>query len=160
MVKGGLTLLALLLASPVAAAPELLTSTNPQSIANLLKAEGLPAELGADPEGNPQIITGLSGHRVNIWFYDCEQARDCHSVQFQLGMLMDNQLSTAQVNAFNQNSRFATLSLDEDNDPILRHDLWMPPPGIAKAAFVESLRAFGTGIELLWAMVSKAENAP
>lgn len=148
MAKAGLIGLALLLAAPATAHPadtELLTAADPARIADAVRAYGRPATLATDEAGDPSIATGFGGIAGRIWFYDCnDMGRNCVGLQFQIGIGTTAKLTLQQVNAFNRGRRFATLSLDEEGDPILTHDLSMAPPGISAASFADTLQLFDT----------------
>jgi hypothetical protein len=159
-----LILAALLLAGPGAAQPipdsTLLTAADPARIAEAVRGYGRPAELEIDEAGDPTIATGFGGIRGRIWFYDCnEQGKACVGLQFQIGIGTERKLSLAQVNAFNRGRRFATLSLDQEGDPILSHDLSMAPPGISAASFRDTLQLFDTQATELRKMVETVERS-
>jgi len=156
--------LALLAAAPAAAQnvpdSDMLTAADPARIAEVVRAYGRPAELETDEAGEPTIATGFGGVRGRIWFYDCDAAgRNCVGMQFQIGIGTNAKLTLAQVNAFNRGRRFATLSLDEEGDPILSHDLSMARPGISAAAFRDTLQLFDTQAGELRKLVEEVERA-
>jgi hypothetical protein len=164
MAKTGLIALALLLATPAAAQdiPDttMLTAAEPERIAQAIRFYGRPAQLETDEAGEPTIATGFGGIRARIWFYDCTEAgKDCVGLQFQLGIGTVRKLTLQQVNAFNRGRRFATLSLDEEGDPILTHDLSMARPGISAASFRDTLQLFDTQATELRQMVEELERA-
>lgn len=163
MAKAGLIALTLLLATPASAqdVPDdrMLTAADPAAIAQAVRFYGRPAQLETDEAGEPTIATGFGGIRGRIWFYDCNEAgRNCVGLQFQIGIGTVRKLSLAQVNDFNRNRRFATLSLDDEGDPILSHDLSMAPPGISAASFRDTLQLFDTQAAGLRKMVEDLER--
>lgn len=162
MAKAGMTLLALLVAAPAAAQPtenELFTAADPARIAEAVSAYGRPATLETDAAGEPSIATGFGGIRGRIWFYDCDpEGRNCVGLQFQIGIGTTAKPTLAQVNEFNRGRRFATLSLDEEGDPILTHDLSMAPPGISAASFRDTLQLFDTQAGELRQMVEALQR--
>jgi hypothetical protein len=154
----------LLLAAPTAAQDipddRLLTAADPAAIAQAVRFYGRPAALETDEAGDPSIATGFGGIRGRIWFYDCNEAgRNCVGLQFQIGIGTVRKLTLAQVNDFNRNRRFATLSLDDEGDPILTHDLSMAPPGISAASFRDTLQLFDTQATELRKRVEDLERA-
>lgn len=163
MAKAGLIALALLAAAPataqIVADSEMLTAAEPARIAEAVRFYGRPAALETDEAGEPTIATGFGGIKARIWFYDCDaKGQNCVGLQFQLGIGTERKLSLAQVNAFNRGRRFATLSLDEEGDPILTHDLSMARPGISAAAFRDTLQLFDTQATELRKMVEDLER--
>lgn len=164
MAKTGLIALALMAAAPAAAQivtdSEMLTAAEPARIAEAVRFYGRPAALETDEAGEPTIATGFGGVRARIWFYDCDEAgKNCVGLQFQLGIGTVRKLTLAQVNAFNRGRRFATLSLDEEGDPILTHDLSMARPGISAASFRDTLQLFDTQAGELRKLVEDLERA-
>jgi hypothetical protein len=141
------------------AAGAMLTAAEPEQIVEAVRLYGRPAELETDAAGEPSIATGFGGIRGRIWFYDCApKGTDCVGLQFQIGIGTERKLTLAQVNDFNRGRRFATLSLDEEGDPILTHDLSMARPGISAAAFRDTLQLFDTQAGELRKMVEALER--
>jgi hypothetical protein len=164
MGKAGLILFALMAAASAQAAwiPDsaLLTAAQPAKIADLVRQMGRPALLERDEAGDPTIATGFAGYPARIWFFDCEaDGSDCLGIRLQVGIGTVHKLTLAQVNGFNQEKRFATLSLDEEGDPILAHDISMVKPGISAAAFSDAFRVFDEQALALVEMVKMAEKA-
>lgn len=163
MAKTGLIALALLISGPaVAQAPAddvMLSAADPAGIAKAVRAYGRQAELETDEAGDPTIATDFGGIDGRIWFYECNAAgKACVGLQFQIGIGTERKLTLQQVNAFNRGRRFATLSLDEEGDPILVHDLSMAPPGISAAIFRDTLQLFDTQARELRQMVEALER--
>lgn len=163
MAKTGLIALTLLIAAPAFAqdVPDdrMLTAADPAAIAQAVRFYGRPAALETDEAGEPSIDTGFGGIRGRIWFYDCDaRGRNCVGLQFQIGIGTSRKLTLQQVNAFNHGRRFATLSLDDQGDPILAHDLSMAPPGISAAAFRDTMQLFDTQAGELRKMVEDLER--
>ncbi len=142
----------LLLATPLTAQPLVvqplqdsrpLLASDPARIAAYMKQIGYRAELTVDETGDPRILTGFAGVPASVWFNDCsESGDDCDSVRLQVGLITDRKLSLARVNAFNSQWRFATLSLDEDQDPLLNEDIWLSSPGMPAELFARNIRQF------------------
>jgi hypothetical protein len=162
--KEGLILVALLVAGPAGAQQlvdsAMLTAAEPERIVEAVRHYGRPAELETDAAGEPSIATGFGGIRGRIWFYDCApRGRDCVGLQFQIGIGTTRKLTLAQVNDFNRGRRFATLSLDDEGDPILTHDLSLAQPGISAASFRDTLQLFDTQAGELRQMVEALERS-
>lgn len=61
----------------------LVCASDPQSVVQALQAEGYKAALGKSSQtGNPKIESAASGYNYTIYFYECEQGRQCGSLQF------------------------------------------------------------------------------
>jgi len=90
-------------------------------VVSLLQEAGYRAKLSTDKDGDPKIETRMSGVNVFVTFYDCKQGR-CGSLQFEVGLDLDEGSSLATVNAFNKEYRYARASLDDEMDPFLAFD--------------------------------------
>ncbi len=159
-----LALAAALAALPVAAAPiadgTLLRADDPAQVADYLRQIGYRPDLTTDQTGDPRIVIGFAGMQGSIWFNDCdEQGRQCESIRMQVGLLTDHKLSLQQVNEFNASWRFATLSLDEESDPLLNHDLWLAKPGIPAGVVGRTVQQFEAVAATLRDMVNAHEAA-
>lgn len=119
-----------------------LKASEPEGIARYLRYLGYRAILEKDPNGDPVIETGMGGFKVMLWFYDCTDGRDCQRLQLQLGVAMEKKLDLETVNAWNRRKRFQTLHLDEENDPILSHDMSTVAPGMPAAQFRDVVELF------------------
>lgn len=155
-------LLWLAAASPLAAqtipntAP--LRASDPAAIAAYLQQIGYRVELTTDQTGDPRIVTGFAGLPASLWFNDCNDGTACESVRLQVGLLTDRKLSLAQVNQFNNLWRFGTLSLDEDEDPLLNEDIWLNGPGMPAGLFGQNVRQFEALVKELRDMVNTHEG--
>ena len=90
-------------------------------VAKLLQDEGYRAKLSKDGEGDPLIESSMGGLTVYVYFYDCEADR-CGSLQFAVGMDMDDGLKHEAINDFNRQYRYARAYLDDEMDPFLQYD--------------------------------------
>ena len=158
-----IALLLLLTGTPAAAQPiadtSPLVASDPARIAAYLQQIGYRPELTTDQTGDPRIIIGFAGVPGSLWFNDCSEAGDdCESIRIQVGLLTDRKLTTAQVNDFNNRWRFATLSLDEDQDPLLNEDIWLNGPGMPAALFGQNIRQFEALVAELRTLVNRHEG--
>lgn len=164
MGQARLTGLALLLALAAPAAAESIADTtplvaaNPSRIAAYLQQIGYRPELTTDQTGDPRIVIGFAGVPGSLWFNDCTEEGDgCESVRLQVGLLTDRKLTLEQVNLFNNQWRFATLSLDEDQDPLLNEDIWLNGPGMPAGLFGQNIRQFEALVKELRDLVNRHE---
>ena len=135
-----------------------LRAGDPAGIAAYLQQIGYRVELTTDQTGDPRIVTGFAGLPASLWFNDCNEGAACQSVRLQVGLLTDNKLSLAQVNRFNNLWRFGTLSLDEDEDPLLNEDLWLNGSGMPAGLFGQNVRQFEALVKELRDMVNAHEG--
>lgn len=86
-----------------------------------LQDAGYRAKLDADDDGDPMVHTGMDGLNVTVFTYDCKQHR-CGSVQFSVGVDLEQGTTMAVANQFNKDYRYGRVFLDKENDPYLRFD--------------------------------------
>lgn len=143
------------------AADQPLTAADPGAIADYLRRLGYRPETSTDQAGDPWLRLGFAGMQGSIWFNDCDDdGRACESVRLQVGLLTGRKLTLSQVNEFNNRFRFATLSLDEDGDPLLNHDLRLQSPGMAAALFGWTVQQFESVAAELRQLVNEVEKPP
>ncbi len=102
-------------------AQELVDGSDPEVIRELIRGFG-SATLGTDGIGDPMITARIEGNRFRVYFYDCENNRDCSAIQFQAGWATDG-ISNATITEWNNLKRFGKAYLDDENDPWLEMDV-------------------------------------
>jgi hypothetical protein len=93
----------------------------PQSVADALQDNGYRAELSTDSEGDPMIISHASGARFAIFFYGCENNRDCKDMSFTASFAVDDTITLGSLNSWNSTKLMGRAYLDDDNDPVVMH---------------------------------------
>ena len=117
-----------------AASGQLVDATDPFSIMQLIQKDGYQARLETDSTGDPKISGRLGKATWNMYFYGCEDNRDCLSVTLSSGFDLADGLSLESANEFNGEWRWANVELDAENDPFLRMDLNLAY-GVSEANF-------------------------
>lgn len=152
---------AALLASslPVVAVHAQVVASDPESVAMAVGEAGYLAKMQKDSLGDPQIVTKMSGWNVNINFYGCTDNSDCQSIQFNTGFDREMPIDWKQVNDWNSNRRFGSVSLDGEGDPYLAWDVILSEP-IPQALFATIVEAYDeiVGDFGLIAFKDQAEN--
>ncbi len=75
-------------------------ASNPQRLVELLRAQGLRADL--DPSGStPLILSAAEGANFGILFYGCTNGRDCRAIQFVASFTMNNAPTLERINEWN-----------------------------------------------------------
>ena len=129
----------LLLAGSAAGAT--VSAKDPASLVKILQSEGYQAKLTKDGDGDPMIESKSSGSTFWIYFYGCEDNRDCTNIAFHTSYNTDEKNAPAlqSINDWNRDKRFASSYLDKENDPCLQMDLDLDVGGISDALFKENL---------------------
>ncbi|MDO6455668.1 YbjN domain-containing protein [Celeribacter halophilus] len=98
------------------AAPEVLTFDDLETFENLLSGYG-SVELETDSEGDPMFRGRIGGVRYGLYFYGCEDHKDCNNGTFVAYFDGDDYVTDASViNAYNNGFRFGKASVDSDGD--------------------------------------------
>jgi hypothetical protein len=118
---GGLVTVAAFWAPPALASDpdpcgvNLVCASSPPSIVKALQAAGYQASLGkSEKTGNPKIDSAASGYKFTVFFYECEKAVKCGSIQFQVSFADDGTNTAVLANKWNSTKRFLQMSVDDD----------------------------------------------
>ncbi len=67
-------------------------------------------------------LSAVKGLNVHIYTYDCEGStpRRCHSFQFVMGTEVEGTMSSAAINQWNEDKRYASASLSSEGAVFLR----------------------------------------
>ena len=107
---------AILSAGPVAAADcplALICASNPDGIVRSLQAQGFKAVLGkSETTGNPKVTSAAAGYNYTMYFYGCEQAANCTSLNFAVTFDDDGTNSVDLANEWNKDKRFTAMAFD------------------------------------------------
>ncbi|WP_176591065.1 YbjN domain-containing protein [Sphingobium sp. EM0848] len=104
--------------------PGLVCANDPQTVVRALQAEGYKAALGkSKTTGNPKIESAASGYDFTIFFYECEQGKNCGSLQFQLSFEDDGGNTPELANKWNKDKRFSQMSVWDDHSLALAYDV-------------------------------------
>lgn len=128
-----------MLAPPVFAESATITAQSPETMAETMRNLGYRAELAKDGEGDPLIRSAASGLKFGIYFYGCEAGVNCTTVQFYLGLTLDDDVPANRLNEWNRTMRFGTAVLDTDGQPYLKMELNLDYGGITSIAFEDNL---------------------
>jgi Putative bacterial sensory transduction regulator len=112
----------LALAAP-AAAQTIVTAENPGALVAIIQALGFQARLEKDSVGDPIIRSASNGADFSIQFYGCTKNKRCQSLHFSAGYDLEDGASLGTVEEWNEEQRFASAYLDDEDDPFLQMDV-------------------------------------
>jgi Putative bacterial sensory transduction regulator len=108
------------LARPVSA-QDLVTADNPEKILEIARGFG-SAEMETDSDGSPRIRARMDGTLYTVFFYGCEDGKDCTTIQFW--MFTDAPPNAlVVVNDWNRDRRFGKAYIDKDGDVVIEMDV-------------------------------------
>ena len=86
----------------------------PQTVVDALQAAGFKAALSKSKQtGNPMIESAASGFNFHVFFYECEENKNCASLQFSTSFNNDDGQNSADLaNKWNSEKRFSQMSFD------------------------------------------------
>ncbi len=113
-------------------AQTLVDAANPQSVLQVARGWG-SATLETDSRGKPKIKGRAKGHAYVIWFYGCQDGRNCQSIQLWSGYNKEG-VSLKTINDWNRGKLFGSAHIDRDGDPILTYDVNLDN-GVTRANF-------------------------
>ncbi len=108
----GLALTAAILTAPAATAEETIDATDPGRILAVVDTYG-EAALTTDNLGDPLIEGRIGEKDYDLFFYDCNEGRDCKSLTFSATWETDD-LTDEMMAGWNREKRFGKAFLDED----------------------------------------------
>lgn len=113
-----------LAAAPASAKPLRNGGATIEQVASVLRAAGLPAEIGVDQAGDPNIKSEAEGLDFEVLCYPKERGpRDreviCSSIQFSNVIDLDEGTTYARMNEWNHEQRYAQAWLDDEMDPFI-----------------------------------------
>jgi hypothetical protein len=95
------------------------------AIIDIAKGYG-SATLSKDQRGDPLIKGRIEGYTYSIFFYDCEDHKNCKSIQFHSGFKLNKKLKGLEsINDWNRDKRWAKAYLDQVGDPCIELDVQM-----------------------------------
>lgn len=97
---------------------DLIDGTDPERVLEVVERYG-EAEIGVDSAGDPQITGEIEGVNFLLFFYGCENNRDCRDVLF-IAVFADHEATLASVNQWNSQSRFSAAYIDDEGDALLQ----------------------------------------
>lgn len=142
--------------APAMAEP--LVKADPQQIATVLRDAGYKAKIDKDSTGDPMIESGASGYVFFIYFYGCQEAKNCTTLQFEASFDPGNRTITLEdINAYNLARRFGTGAIAKNGEPIIRMDIDLEDGGMSKELFLDNFEFWEVSISRFADMVFSKE---
>ena len=104
-------------------AQAIVSAEDPSSLVAIIQTLGFQARLDTDNVGDPMIRSSAGGVDFNITFYGCTKNRRCQSLRFASGYDLADGTTLEVLDDWNEEQRFASAYLDDEDDPWLQMDL-------------------------------------
>lgn len=147
----------MLIASAIAAASfattaiaqDAVMAEDPASITAVLFDEGIASKVDTDSYGDPMVQFRKNDRQFTIFFYNCTDGAACSNIQFYIGYQTDGEVGVDVINDLNNENRFVTGAIDDEDDAVftmdvLTGDYGLSPDdfGLLLDLFVESAAEF------------------
>ncbi|MGN6691692.1 MAG: YbjN domain-containing protein [Sphingopyxis sp.] len=141
------TMLALGAALAFSAAPakaELVNAKNPAAIKAIVESQGWPATLVTKPDEDPYIESSRNGVKFLVIFMNCEDHKNCKTLQYYMGFNDAKNVSLDRFNQWNKEKRFARGYKDDEGDPVLEMDVDVDFAGIPRENIGETFNTWAS----------------
>ena len=130
-----------------AAAPahaELINAKNPAKIKEIVESQGWPATLISKADEDPYIESNRNGLKFLVLFMNCEDNKDCKTLQYYMGFSDAKDVTIEKLNSWNKDKRFARAYRDDAGDPVLEMDVDLDFAGIPRENVGETLNTWAS----------------
>ena len=123
---------------------ELINAKNPAKIKEILESQGWPATLIAKAGDDPYIESNRNGLKFLVLFMNCEDNKDCKTLQYYMGFSDAKDVTIERLNSWNKDKRFARAYRDDAGDPVLEMDVDLDFAGIPRENVGETLNTWAS----------------
>ena len=142
--RGIVAAAAALALSAAPAHAELVNAKNPATIKAILESQGWPATLVTKDGDDPYIESNRNGLKFLVLFMNCEDNRNCKTLQYYMGFSDAKDVSLDRLNQWNRTKRFARAYRDDEGDPVLEMDVDVDFAGITRENLSETLNTWSS----------------
>ena len=141
------TMLAMGAALALSATPahaELVNAKNPATIKAIVESQGWPATLVTKADADPYIESNRNGLKFLVLFMNCEDHKNCKTLQYYMGFNDAKEVSLDRLNEWNKSKRFARGYRDDEGDPVLEMDVDVDFAGIPRENIGETFNTWAS----------------
>ena len=103
----------------------LVCASNPDAVMKAMEKAGLKPKKSTDNDGDPMIESDAATYHFQVYFYGCEQHRNCDSLRFEVAFRKEPDNTAELANKWNANQRFIHLGVKPDGRMVAAYDLAM-----------------------------------
>ena len=152
-IAGGMVVAAAAMFAAAPAQAELVNAKNPQTIKAIVESQGWSATLVTKPGENPYIESSREGLKFLVLFMNCDEGKDCKTLQYYMGFNDAKSVSIEQLNKWNSEKRFARAYRDGSGDPVLEMDVDLDFAGLPRENLSDSLSTWAALMDAYRAFV-------
>ncbi len=128
-------------------AEDLVRAQDPSTVTAFLFEEGIPSKTDVDGVGDPLVQFRKGDQPYLIFFYDCTDNADCASLRFYSGYETNGAVDADFANKLNNENRFATTLIDDEDDLVLHMDVLTGQNGMTYKDFRNLMDIFISLVE-------------
>lgn len=123
---------------------ELVNAKNPATIKAIVESQGWPATLVSKSDADPYIESSRNGLKFLVIFMNCEDHKNCKTMQYYMGFSDAKDVSLDRFNEWNKTKRFARGYKDDEGDPVLEMDVDVDFAGIPRENLGETFNTWAS----------------
>lgn len=143
-VRAALALGAAIVFSATPAQAELVSAKNPAAIKAIIESQGWPAKLISKADEDPYIESNRNGLKFLVLFLNCEDHKNCKTLQYYMGFNDAKDVSLDRLNEWNKEKRFARAYRDDEGDPVLEMDVDLDFAGLPRENIGETFNTWAS----------------
>ncbi|APG45757.1 YbjN domain-containing protein [Phaeobacter porticola] len=137
-------LFSLLTAAALIALPDLgqadnILAKDATTLSKFFEAEGVDFEVTTDDVGDPKLKVDYYGNDFSIYFYGCENNKNCDAIQFFSGYQTEGSVRLVKINEWNTENRFGRAYVSEEGSARVEQDVYLGNTGMNPDDFAELL---------------------
>ncbi len=132
---------------PLAAMADNVYATDAGSIARFFADEGAEVETTTDNVGDPKLRVDYYGNEFSVYYYGCEDNRNCDAVQFFSGYQTDGSVRLSTINEWNMENRFVRSYVSAEGSARIEMDIFMGRDGISADDFARQVSMWSRGMK-------------
>ncbi|MES2445174.1 MAG: YbjN domain-containing protein [Pseudomonadota bacterium] len=98
-------------------------ASDPASVVRAMEKAGLKPHQLVDNEGDPMIESQEAAYHFDVYFYGCEQHKNCDSLRFQVSFKKEAENTAELANKWNAGKRFLQASVPADGRFVVAYDV-------------------------------------
>ncbi|ATF16870.1 YbjN domain-containing protein [Phaeobacter gallaeciensis] len=109
------------------------------TLARFFETEGVEFEVTTDDVGDPKLKVDYYGNDFSIYFYGCENNKNCDAIQFFSGYQTDGGIRVVKINEWNTENRFGRAYISDEGSARVELDVYLGNTGMNPDDFAELL---------------------
>jgi hypothetical protein len=101
----------------------LVCASDPATVMRAMEKAGLKPKQTVDKQGDPMIESDEAAYHFDVYFYGCEQNRNCDSLRFEVVFKKEDENTADLANRWNRGKRFLQASVPEDGRFVVAYDV-------------------------------------